>query len=36
VADGAKLPELPTGSRKAKVDVDAINDYLKANLKGKK
>jgi hypothetical protein len=36
VAEGAELPELPTGSRKTKVDVDAINKYLKANLKGKK
>ncbi len=29
---GAILPELPAGSRKAKVDIDRINSYVKANL----
>jgi transposase-like protein len=34
--DGAILPELPAGSRKAKVDIDEINAYINANLKRKK
>jgi transposase len=34
--EGADLPELPAGSRKAKVDVDEINAYINANLKRKK
>lgn len=35
-ADGVDLPELPAGSRKAKVDVEEINAYINANLKRKK
>lgn len=31
--EGACLPELPTGKKKSKVDIDEINSYIKANLK---